>query len=216
MVRRDMTTALRNRSDMVNPLLFFVIVASLFPLALGADPNLLGRLAPSLIWVTATLASMLSLERIFRHDLEDGSLEQLMLSPHPLAWLVFAKLTVHWLVTGVPLLVVAPLVAGLLSLPVELIAMLVVTLALGTPVLSAIGGVGAALTAGLARGGVLLPLLVLPLYVPTLIFATLALDVAASGLSPAAHLSLLGALALGAMTLAPLATAAALRVNLGG
>jgi heme exporter protein B len=211
---RDVTLALRRRSQISNPLTFFVIVVTLFPLALGPEVNLLSRAAPGIIWVAALLASMLSLDAIFAPDYQDGSLEQLVMSPQPLSLLVLAKVLAHWLVTGIPLIVLAPLLAVLLHLPEEAMGVLMLSLALGTPALSLIGAIGVALTVGLRRGGVLLSLLVLPLYIPVLIFGAAAVDSVATGLSPSANLYLLGALLALALTLSPLAAAAALRISL--
>ena len=213
-IRRDLNLAVRNRSELLNPLLFFVLVISLFPLGVGPSPALLAEIAPGVIWVAALLATLLSMERLFRSDFEDGSLEQLLLSGHPLTLLVLGKVLAHWLVTGLPLLLIAPLLGVLLYLPAEAIRLLPLTLLLGTPVLSLLGAVGVALTVGLKRGGVLLTLLVLPLYIPVLIFGTAAIAAAAAGLSVTGQLALLGALLALAITLAPLGIAAALRISL--
>jgi heme exporter protein B len=170
--------------------------------------------APGVIWVAALLAALLSIENVFRSDFEDGSLEQYLMSSHPVSVLVLAKIIAHWLITGLPLLLISPLLGILLGLPVEGIKILFVTLLLGTPVLSLIGAVGVALTVGLRKGGMILSLLVLPLYVPLLIFASSAVDAAAAGLPVTAHLSLISALLVLALSLSPFATAAALRVSL--
>jgi heme exporter protein B len=214
LLRRDLTLAIRHRAEMINPLLFFVLVTSLFPLGIGADPKLLQAVGPGVIWVAALLAALLSLEGIFRSDFEDGTLEQFLLSSHPVSVLVLAKVLAHWLITGLPLLVISPLLGVLLGLPGDAIMILLVTLMLGTPVLSLIGAVGVALTVGLRKGGMILSLLVLPLYVPLLIFAANAVDTAAAGLPVTAHLSLISALLVLALSLSPLATAAALRISL--
>jgi len=214
LLKRDLTLAIRHRAEMINPLLFFVLVTSLFPLGIGADPKLLQAVGPGVIWVAALLAALLSLEGIFRSDFEDGTLEQFLLSSHPVSVLVLAKVLAHWLITGLPLLVISPLLGVLLGLPGDAIVILLVTLALGTPVLSLIGAVGVALTVGLRKGGMILSLLVLPLYVPLLIFAANAVDTAAAGLPVTAHLSLISALLVLALSLSPLATAAALRISL--
>ncbi len=214
LLKRDLTLAFRHRAEMINPLLFFVLVTSLFPLGIGADPKLLQAVAPGIIWVAALLAALLSLDGIFRSDFEDGTLEQFLLSSHPVSVLVLAKVLAHWLITGLPLLVVSPLLGVLLGLPGDGILILLVTLALGTPVLSLIGAVGVALTVGLRKGGMILSLLVLPLYVPLLIFAASAVDTAAAGLPVTAHLSLISALLVLSLSLSPLATAAALRISL--
>jgi len=214
LLKRDLLLAMRHRAEMINPLLFFVLVTSLFPLGIGADPILLRAVGPGVIWVAALLAALLSLEGIFRSDFEDGTLEQFLLSSHPVSVLVLAKVLAHWLITGLPLLLISPLLGVLLGLPGDAIIILLVTLALGTPVLSLIGAVGVALTVGLRKGGMILSLLVLPLYVPLLIFAASAVDTAAAGLPVTAHLSLISALLVLALSLSPLATAAALRISL--
>ena len=214
LLKRDLTLAMRHRAEMINPLLFFVLVTSLFPLGIGADPRLLQAVGPGVIWVAALLAALLSLEGIFRSDFEDGTLEQFLLSSHPVSVLVLAKVLAHWLITGLPLLVISPLLGVLLGLPGDAIMILLVTLTLGTPVLSLIGAVGVALTVGLRKGGMILSLLVLPLYIPLLIFAASAVDTAAAGLPVTAHLSLISALLVLSLSLSPLATAAALRISL--
>ncbi|MDH3831220.1 MAG: heme exporter protein CcmB [Gammaproteobacteria bacterium] len=214
LIRRDLMLAVRHRAEMANPILFFVLVTSLFPLGIGANPALLQAVAPGVIWVAALLAALLSIENVFRSDFEDGSLEQYLLSSHPVSVLVLAKITAHWLITGLPLLLISPLLGILLGLPVDAIKVLFITLLLGTPVLSLIGAVGVALTVGLRKGGMILSLLVLPLYIPVLIFASSAVDTAAAGLPVTAHLSLIAALLLLALSLSPFATAAALRVSL--
>jgi len=214
LLRRDLLLALRNRSELANPLLFFVLVITLFPLAVGAEPNLLSRIAPGIIWVAALLASMLSLDGIFRSDFEDGTLEQMLLSAHPVPILVLAKVTAHWLVTGLPLLLVAPLLAMMLGLDEDAYGILLLTILLGTPVLSLIGSIGVALTIGLRKGGIILSLLVLPLYVPVLIFSSSAIDVAASGLPATAQLSMMMAFLFLSLSLSPVATAAALKMSM--
>ena len=212
-IRRDLLLAFRRRAEMANPLLFFVLVVTLFPLAVGAQPNLLQAMAPGVIWVSALLAALLSLDGLFRTDFEDGSLEQMLLSPHSLSVLVLGKIIAHWLVTGLPLLLVAPLLALFLGLPEQAMGTLWLTLILATPLLSLIGAIGVALTVGLRRGGMLLSLLVLPLYVPVLIFASGAVDRAASGLPVAAQLNILLAMLLAALVLVPLPTSAALKMS---
>ena len=214
LLKRDLTLAFRHRSEMFNPLLFFVLVTSLFPLGIGADPNLLQAVGPGIIWVAALLAALLSLDGVFRSDFDDGTLEQFLLSSHPVSVLVLAKVFAHWLISGLPLLVVSPLIGVLLGLPGDGITILLITLALGTPILSLIGAVGVALTVGLRKGGMILSLLVLPLYVPVLIFAANAVETAAAGLPVTAHLLLISALLVLSLSLAPLATAAALRISL--
>jgi len=214
LVRRDLTLAYRHRSELLNPLLFFVIVVSLFPLGISPESKTLQLVAPGVIWVAALLANLLSLDLLFRTDFEDGTLERFLLSPHPLPLLVLAKTLAHWIVVALPMIVFAPVLGQLLFLRPGAYGTLLATLALGTPVLSLIGGIGMGLTVGLRRGGVLLSLLILPLYVPVLIFGATAVDAAGSGLNVSGHLSFLGALLLFAMTLAPFATGAALRVSL--
>lgn len=214
LLKRDLLLAYRRRAELANPLLFFVLVTSLFPLAIGSDPNLIRAVGPGVIWVAALLAALLSLDGMFRSDFEDGSLEQFMLSAHPVSILVLAKVIAHWLVTGLPLILISPLLAVLLSLPSEAVGVLLATQVLGTPFLSLIGAVGVALTVGLRKGGVILSLLVLPLYIPVLIFAADAVQTAAVGIPVTAQLSLLAALLVGALALAPLATAASLRISL--
>lgn len=214
MLRRDITLAYRRRAEVIQPLLFFVLVTTLFPLAVGADPNQLRAIGPGIIWVAALLAALLSLETLFRSDFEDGALEQILLSPQPLALLVLAKVVAHWLVTGLPLLIMTPLLGGLLDLSMPALVTLLKTLLLGTPVLSIVGAIAVALTVGLRRGGTVLALLVLPLYIPVLIFAASAVSAAAAGLSVQAHFALLAALLVLAFSLAPAATAAALRISL--
>jgi heme exporter protein B len=214
LLKRDLTLAVRHRAEMVNPLLFFILVTSLFPLGVGANPNLLQAIGPGVIWVAALLAALLSLDNIFRSDFEDGTLEQFLLSSHPVSILVLAKVTAHWLVSGLPLLLVSPLLGVLLGVTGDGIRILMLTLLLGTPVLSLLGAVGVALTVGLRKGGMILSLLVLPLYVPLLIFAASAVDTAAAGLPVSAHLLFISALLVLALSLSPPATAAALRISL--
>jgi heme exporter protein B len=212
-IRRDLLLAFRRRAEMANPLLFFVMVVTLFPLAVGAQANLLQAMAPGVIWVSALLAALLSLDGLFRSDFEDGSLEQLLLSPHPLSILILGKIFSHWLVTGLPLLLVAPLLALFLGLPEKAMPTLWMTLLLATPMLSLIGAIGVALTVGLRRGGMILSLLVLPLYIPVLIFASSAVDRAANGLPVTAQINILLAMLMLAVVLTPLPTAAALKMS---
>lgn len=214
LLKRDLTLAYRRRAELVNPLLFFVLVTAMFPLGIGNDPKLIQAVGPGVIWVAALLAALLSLDSMFRSDFEDGSLEQFMLSAHPVSILVLAKIMAHWMVTGLPLFIAAPLLATMLNIPAEAIPTLMLTLVLGTPVLSLIGSVGVALTVGLRRGGVILSLLVLPLFVPVLIFATDAVNTAIVGIPTTAQLSILSAMLVGFLVLAPPATAASLRISL--
>ena len=213
-MRRDLALAVRAGGGFGLALAFFLIVVVLAPLGVGADTVLLGRIAPGVLWLGALLACLLSLDRLFALDMEDGSLDLLATAPIPLEGVALAKAAAHWLTTGLPLTLAGPPLAVLLSLPVEAMATLALALALGTPALSVIGAFGAALTVGLKRGGLLLSLLVLPLYVPTLIFGAEATRRAAEGLSPATPLMLLAAVSLGSLALLPFAAAAALRVNL--
>lgn len=213
-LKRDLLIAFRRRSEIIHPLIFFVMVISLFPLAIGDDKALLQKIAPAIIWVTALLATMLSLDNLFRSDFEDGSLEQMTLLEIPLSLLVTAKIIAHWLITGLPLILITPLLAVLLYLPTESISMLLLTLLLGTPTLSLIGAVGIALTVGLRQGGVILSLLILPLYIPVLIFATLVMQNTAQGFSAEAQLAMMLAVLVLAATLSPIAIAAALKVSL--
>ncbi|HET8729102.1 MAG TPA: heme exporter protein CcmB [Alphaproteobacteria bacterium] len=211
LVGRDLRLALRAGTDATVAVLFFVVTVALFPLAVGPEPNTLARIAAGVIWVAALLASLLSLERLFANDHEDGALDLLALSPLPLEAVVAAKVLAHWLVTGLPLIVAAPVLALVLNLDQGGFAVLAATLVLGTPSLSLIGAIGAALTVGARRGGVLLSLLILPLFVPVLIFAVSAIEAAVTGLSPRPHLLLLGGILAAALPLAPVAAAAALR-----
>jgi len=213
LLKRDLQIAIRHKGDIFNPLLFFILVVTLFPLAIGPEPQILSRVAPGIIWVAALLASMLSLERLFKPDYLDGSLEQMLLSPQPLSLMVLAKVLAHWLLTGVPLIIVAPLLAVLLHLDTNSYGALIATLALGTTVLSLLGAIGVALTVGLHKGGVLLSLLILPLYIPVLIFATTAIDAAGLNMPYDGHLALIGAMLVGSLTLAPFAIGASLRVS---
>lgn len=212
-LRRDLLIGAQKPGEVLNPVLFFILVISLFPLGLGPSPKTLAEIAPGAIWVAALLATLLSMERLFRSDFEDGSLEQLLLSPQPLTLLVLAKTLAHWLLSGLPLILVSPLLGVLLHLPAEALAALPLSLLLGTPSLSLMGAIGVALTVGLRRGGVLLALLVLPLYIPTLIFGTAAVAAAAAGLPSSGQLALLGAILALALALGPLAIAAGLRIS---
>ena len=211
-VARDLLLSLRRRADVLNALAFFVIVVTLFPLGIGAEPELLRAIAPGLIWVAALLASMLTLPRLFAEDYADGTLEQMLLASSPLGVIVAGKVLAHWLASGVPLVLLAPLLAIQFDLHAQTQGVLVLALAAGTPVLSLVGAIGAALTLGLRGGGVLLSLLVLPLYVPVLIVGAGAADAAAAGMDVTGHFMLLGALLMISAVLAPWAIAAALRI----
>ena len=213
-VWRDLTLAWRRRADILSTVFFFVIVVSLFPLGIGPETQLLRSIAPGVIWVAALLASMLSLNRLFANDLQDGTLEQLLLTPQPLFLVVMGKVLAHWIVSEIPLVLIAPLVGLQFDIPGETLLILVVSLLVGTPVLSLIGSVGAALTLGLRGGGVLIALLILPLYIPVLIFGAGAVDASINGVSSQANLYLLGALLVVSFVFAPWATSAALRISL--
>ncbi|HJP03831.1 MAG: heme exporter protein CcmB [Chromatiales bacterium] len=213
-MRRELTVAVRRWSDLVMPLVFFIIVCTLFPLAVGQDIEILNDIGPGAIWVAALLATLLSLNTLFRDDFEDGSLEQLVLDKEPLTFLLLAKTVAHWLVTGLPLVVLSPVLVLAFGMPVTAIPGVVLTLLAGTPALSLLGSVGAALTAGLRQASGLLALLLLPLTIPVLIFGARAADMAASGESIVGPLYMLGGISMLALTLTPFATAAAVRVSL--
>lgn len=214
LTKRDLLLVLRHRSDAANPLLFFLMVASIFPLGVGPEAAILRQIAPGIIWIAALLATLLSLEAMFRSDFDDGSLEQLILSPYPLPALVLAKTFAHWLATGLPLILLAPLLGLLFGVSGWPLVILLITLLVGTPALSLVGAVGVALTVGLRQGGLLLALLLLPLYVPILIFSAGAVETAAQGLPADGLLYLLSALLVLAATLAPFATSAALSIRM--
>lgn len=212
-LKRDLLVAFKRRNDILNPLMFFLIVVTLFPLGISPDPARLGPIAGGVVWVAALLASMLSLDNLYRADYEDGSLEQLLLCPQSLYFLVLAKNVSHWLVSGLPVVLLSPVLAYMLYLPAEAYPVLVLSLLLGTPVLSLFGSIGVALTVGLGSRGLILAVIVLPLSMPVLILGALAVNDATAGLPVAEHLALLGALLALALSLAPLASAAALRVS---
>jgi heme exporter protein B len=214
LLRRDLRLALRQRGDAAMVLFFFLLIASLFPFAVGPEPNLLARIGAGVVWVSALLSMLLSLERLFLADYEDGSLELLILSPPPLEAIVLVKALAHWLTSGLPLVLAAPLIGLLYNLDPLAYPPMLAALLLGTPTLSLLGGIGAALTLGARRGGILIPLLILPLAVPVLIFGILAVDAALGQFSARPHLLLLGAFLIGSLVLAPWATAAALRQSL--
>lgn len=215
-LKRDLKLSLRRKSELVNPLIFFLMVITLFPLGVSPEPGFLAELAPGVIWVAALLATLLSMDSLFRTDFDDGSLEQLLLSPQPLMLVVVSKVLAHWMLTGLALTLVAPLISVMLFLPAEGVPGLMLSLLLGTPTLSLVGAIGAALTVGLKRGGVLISLLVLPLYIPVLIFGTGAVQAAVTGLPLGGYLALLGALLALGIVLAPLAIGAALRISVSG
>ena len=212
--RRDLLLARRRQVEALLPLGFFIVAAGLFPLGVGPEPQTLRQIAPGVVWVCALLAAMLSVTQMFTSDHADGSLEQMLLAPQALVSLVAGKVFAHWVTTGLPLVLAAPLLGVLFDMSAPAIATLVLTLLIGTPVLSLLGAVGAALTLGLRSGGALVFLLVLPLTIPTLIFGTGAVAAVEGGLSPRAHFSLMGALLIFTALGAPLATAAALRISL--
>ncbi len=211
---RDILVAMRGRADVLTTVIFFAIVVSLFPLGVGADPGILQTIGPGVVWVAALLASMLALGRLFAGDFEDGTLEQLVLAGEPLAMLVLAKVTAHWLATGLPLVILSPLLGVQFGLTGDALWVMMWSLAIGTPVLSLLGAIGAALTLGVRGAGALTALLVLPLYVPVLIFGAGAVSAAAQNMQISAHLSLLGAMMFTAVALAPWAIASAVRIAL--
>ncbi len=213
-LRRDLLVVMRRKSEVLTALFFFVIVCSLFPLGIGPEPGLLRKVAPGVLWVCALLATMLGLQRMFAADHADGTLEQMAISPTALVWLVVGKIGAHWMVSGLPLVLMAPVLGLQFDLAPDALAVLMLTLLLGTPVLSLIGSIGAALTLGVRGGGVLLSLLVLPLYIPVLIFGAGAVESHIAGLGSGGHLSLLAALLVLAVFFAPWAATAALRIAL--
>ncbi|AHB69590.1 heme exporter protein CcmB [Cronobacter malonaticus] len=213
-IRRELRLAARHQAELLNPLWFFLVVIVLFALGAGPEPQLLARIAPGVVWVAALLASLLAMDRLFRDDARDGALEQLMLLPTPLPVVVIAKVTAHWVATGLPLVVLSPLAALLMGLNGHAALTLLLTLLLGTPTLSFFGALGAALTAGLRRGGILLSLIILPLAIPLLIFSTAAVDAAVMQLPVGGFFALSGAFLTASVTLMPFATAAALRITI--
>ena len=215
LLRREARLLFRRPAELANPLVFFAIVVALFPLAVGPESQLLQTLSPGLVWVAALLAVLLSLDGLFRSDFEDGSLEQWVLSPHPLAMLVLAKVLAHWIFSGLALVLLAPLLALMLGLPSHCLPVLLGSLLLGTPVLSLLGAVGAALTVGLKRGGLLLALLILPVYIPVVILGSGAVQAALQNMPATGHLLWLASLTALAVTLAPFAIAAGLKISVG-
>lgn len=213
-IRRDLMLAMRRQADVLITLFFFIIVVSLFPLGVGPEMNILRAIAPGVLWVAALLASMLSLGRLFSIDYMDGTLEQLLIAPSPLFLLVLGKMISHWLVSGLPLVLMAPILGIQYDLSMEALGVLTLSLLIGTPILSLIGAIGAALTLGVRGGGVLVSLLVLPLYIPILIFGAGAVEASAAGLGYDAHFSLLGAFLLVSLVFAPWAAAASLRISM--
>lgn len=215
-LKRDLLLSYRRRSDLINPLIFFLMVATLFPLGVSPEPKFLAQLAPGVVWVAALLATLLSMDSVFRSDFEDGTLEQILLSPQPLFVVVLGKVIAHWMLTGLPLTLLSPLLGVMLFLPDGGMGGLMLSLLLGTPTLSLVGAIGAALTVGLRKGGVLISLLVLPLYIPVLIFGTGAVQAAVTGLPLDGYLALLGAMLALGIVMAPLAIGAALRISVSG
>ncbi|MDO8351225.1 MAG: heme exporter protein CcmB [Gallionella sp.] len=213
-VRRDLVLAMRRRADVLTTLIFFVMVVSLFPLGVGPEMGMLRKMAPGVLWVAALLASMLSLGRLFSADYLDGTLEQMLLAPQSLSVLVLGKMASHWMVSGLPLVLMTPVLGLQFDMSIQAIGVLILGLLLGTPILSMVGAIGAALTLGLRGGGVLLSLLVLPLCIPVLIFGTGAVEAVTSGLSVSSHLSLMGALLVLALVFTPWVTAQALRISM--
>jgi heme exporter protein B len=213
LLKRQLVLAVRRPVEIGNPLLFFVMVVSLFPLGLGPAPDRLAEFAPGILWIVALLSNLLTSDAVFRSDFDDGSLEQLLLSPQPLYLSVLAYIAAHWLITGLLLAVVSPVFALMLNLPASAIPALILGLLLGTGILSLVGCIGAALTVGLKRGGMLISLLILPLYMPVLIFGSAAVQGAVSGAPVAPYLAILGAMLCLAIALAPLAIAAGLRIS---
>lgn len=213
-IRRDLVLAMRRRADVLTTLVFFVMVVSLFPLGVGPELDMLRKMAPGVVWVAALLSSMLSLGRLFSADYLDGTLEQLLLAPQPLSLLVLGKIIAHWMVAGLPLVLMAPVLGLQFDMSAQALWVLIAALLLGTPILSMIGAVGAALTLGLRGGGVLVSLLVLPLCIPVLIFGAGAVEAVSTGMSVVSHLSLLGAMLLLALVFTPWVTAQALRISM--
>lgn len=213
MFKRDLNIAVRHRGELANPLVFFLLVLTMVPLGVSPDPAVLSLLAPGMLWVIALLATLLSLDGLFRQDFDDGSLEQMVISPQPLYALVLVKITVHWLTIGLPLTVVAPLLGGMMALPADGYLPLLASLALGSGSLSLIGAIGSALTVSLRKGGLLLSLVILPFYVPVLIFGASSVKAAIDGFPYSAQLAILGAMFAVAIILAPFAIAGALRMS---
>jgi heme exporter protein B len=214
LLKRDLILSFRQPADIFNPLLFFILVIILFPFAVGSDSKLLVEISTGIVWVSALLASMLSLDHIFKEDYDDGTLEEMVLSAHPTSILVLAKVLAHWIMTALPVIIIAPFLAMMLGMPNSGVTILLLTLLLGTPVLSLVGAIGVALTVGLKGGGVILSLLVLPLYIPVLIFASGAVSNSIAGLDVAGQIYMLSAFSVLALFLAPVAIASALKISL--
>lgn len=212
-LKRDLLIAFKKKNDVVNPFMFFIIVVSLFPIGISPESDRLAEIAAGVIWISVLLASMLSMDNLYRSDFEDGSLEQLLLSPHPLFFLVLAKNISHWLVSGLPVVLISPILAYMLALPTEAYGTLVLSLLLGTPTMSLIGSIAVALTVGLGSRGLILAVITLPMSVPVLIFGTLAVQATLNSQSPVGYLSLMLVMLSVSVSLAPLASAAALRIS---
>ena len=212
-LKRDLLVAYKRKNDIFNPFMFFIIVCSLFPIGISPDPVRLGEIASGVLWISALLASLLAMDSLYQNDFEDGSLEQLLISPHPLYFLVLAKNIAHWLVSGLPVVIISPLVAYMLSLPGDAYSIMFFTLLVGTPVLSLLGSIGVALTVGLGSRGLILAVITLPMSVPVLIAGTLTIQEVLNGASLAGYIAVLGAMFVGSLTLAPLASATALRIS---
>ena len=212
-LRRDLLIAYKRKNEVVNPFMFFLIVATLFPIGISPEPDRLSEIAAGVLWISTLLASLLAMDSLYRADYEDGSLEQLLLAPHSLYFMVLAKNLAHWLISGLPVVLVSPLIGYMLSLPVESFGTLFVTLLLGTPVLSLLGSIGVALTVGLGSRGLILAVITLPMSVPVLIAGTMAVQQTLNGASLAGYLAIMGAMLLASISLAPLASAAALRIS---
>ena len=212
-LRRDLLIAYKRKNEVVNPFMFFLIVATLFPIGISPEPDRLSEIAAGVLWISTLLASLLAMDSLYRADYEDGSLEQLLLAPHSLYFMVLAKNLAHWLISGLPVVLVSPLIGYMLNLPVESFGTLFVTLLLGTPVLSLLGSIGVALTVGLGSRGLILAVITLPMSVPVLIAGTMAVQQTLNGASLAGYLAIMGAMLLASISLAPLASAAALRIS---
>ncbi|SUZ87994.1 uncharacterized protein METZ01_LOCUS40848 [marine metagenome] len=212
-LRRDLLVAYKRKNEVVNPFMFFLIVATLFPIGISPEPDRLSEIAAGVLWISTLLASLLAMDSLYRADYEDGSLEQLLLAPHSLYFMVLAKNLAHWLISGLPVVLVSPLIGYMLNLPAESFGILFVTLLLGTPVLSLLGSIGVALTVGLGSRGLILAVITLPMSVPVLIAGTMAVQQTLNGASLAGYLAIMGAMLLASISLAPLASAAALRIS---
>ncbi|MFK5984061.1 MAG: heme exporter protein CcmB [Pseudomonadota bacterium] len=214
LLKRDLLLSFRQPADVINPVLFFILVIVLFPFAVGSDSKLLVEISTGIIWVSALLASMLSLDHIFKGDYDDGTLEEMVLSAHPTSILVLAKVFAHWIMTALPVIIISPVLASMLGMPSSGIFILLITLILGTPVLSLVGAIGVGLTVGLKGGGVILSLLILPLYIPVLIFASGAVSNSIAGLEVTGQIYMLSAFSVLSLFLAPIAISSSLKISL--